>query len=314
MPKVSVGLPVYNGEQYLAESIESILAQSLGDLELIVCDNASTDGTEEICRDYLRRDRRVRYNRQPGNLGAARNFNAAFRLSTGEYFHWQSYDDIALPDFLLRCVQALEAEGSRVSVVFPRWTIIDERGAQVTVEGSDYIWRGQHPHQRFEDLIGNRPNSLLRRCIPVFGVMRRRLLEQTGLLRPYASSDEVLIVELALRGDLRELPEVLFLRRIHPKNYIRANLTAEARIAWFDPSKGRSFPMSRTRLALGYLARALEAPIPPGEKLRCLQAELRWLGRGEWRVIGGEIKIKLRQWITRSTVEHPLRHKFQQPN
>ena len=85
-PKVSVGLPVFNGKRFVAEAIESILAQTFDDLELVISDNASTDGTEEICRAYAEKDERVRYVLNSENLGAAYNYNQTFHLSSGTYF------------------------------------------------------------------------------------------------------------------------------------------------------------------------------------------------------------------------------------
>lgn len=98
-PKVSVGLPVYNGEKYLPQAIKSLLAQTFAEFELIICDNASTDRTQEISRTFTKRDQRIRYHRNPNNLGAAANFNLSFRLSSGEYFKWAA-DDLCAPEFL----------------------------------------------------------------------------------------------------------------------------------------------------------------------------------------------------------------------
>ena len=108
-PRVSIGLPVFNGERYLARAIESVLGQDFRDLELIVCDNASTDRTPEICAAYARRDARVRYFRNPRNLGAGPNYDRCFRLARGEYFKWAAHDDRLAPDYLSRTVAALDA-------------------------------------------------------------------------------------------------------------------------------------------------------------------------------------------------------------
>ena len=96
-PVVSLGMPVFNGERYLATAIESVLGQTFDDFELLLCDNASTDATGDICRSFAGADPRVRYIRNPENLGAHPNFNRAFELATGRFFKWASHDD-ALPD------------------------------------------------------------------------------------------------------------------------------------------------------------------------------------------------------------------------
>jgi glycosyltransferase involved in cell wall biosynthesis len=120
-PRLSVGLPVYNGQNYLADSLDAILSQSYSDFELVISDNASTDATEEICRDYARRDDRIRYIRQPKNLGMAPNHDVVMRESRGEYFKWASHDDLYGTDLLARCVEAL-----RSSCAMPTWPTLTE--------------------------------------------------------------------------------------------------------------------------------------------------------------------------------------------
>src|SRR5262245_56159334 len=115
MPRVSVGLPVFNGKNYVRQSIESILAQTYEDFEFIISDNASTDSTADICREYAARDRRVRYVRQHVNCGLSRNANFVFEQSASEYFKWVSHDDIHAPIFLQRCVEALDQNRSAVA-------------------------------------------------------------------------------------------------------------------------------------------------------------------------------------------------------
>ena len=107
MPRVSIGIPVYNGGRFIKEAIDSILAQTFEDFELILSDNASTDETEEICKEYATLDRRIRYYRNEENLGAAKNYNRVFELSNGEYFKWASHDDLCAPEYLERCIAAL---------------------------------------------------------------------------------------------------------------------------------------------------------------------------------------------------------------
>src|SRR5512141_2931759 len=118
-PRISIGLPVYNGEKYLELTIKSILAQSFTDFELIIADNASTDRTQEICQIYAARDRRIRYLRNEQNLGAAPNHNRVFQLSSGEYFKWSGYDDLIKPDFLAKCIDILDRNPS-VAICMPK--------------------------------------------------------------------------------------------------------------------------------------------------------------------------------------------------
>src|SRR5689334_18309225 len=107
-PKLSVGLPVYNGEAYLRTALESIVTQDYQDFELIISDNASQDGTAAICREYAQRDKRIRYYREEANRGGARNLNRVFELSRGKYFKWAAHDDVCLPGFFRRCVEVFD--------------------------------------------------------------------------------------------------------------------------------------------------------------------------------------------------------------
>lgn len=100
VPRVSIGMPVYNGEPFLKDALDSLLGQSFRDFELILSDNASTDGTEVICRGYAARDQRIRYTRQPANLGAAANFKFVLDEARGKYFMWAACDDTRSPDFI----------------------------------------------------------------------------------------------------------------------------------------------------------------------------------------------------------------------
>ena len=131
-PTLSVGLPVYNGERYLAESLDALLAQTYADFELIISDNASTDRTAEICREYAARDPRIRYVRQPVNVGAGPNHNLLVPLARGTYFKWASHDDLYAPTLLELCVRELEEHPEAV-LAHCREGFIDDAGTMVRV-------------------------------------------------------------------------------------------------------------------------------------------------------------------------------------
>lgn len=110
-PRVTIGVPIYNEEKYLRPALDSLLAQDYGDFELIISDNASTDATEAISQEYAARDPRIRYHRNPTNIGATENFNQALRLSSGgEYFMWAGGHDVWAPTYLSRCLEVLESD------------------------------------------------------------------------------------------------------------------------------------------------------------------------------------------------------------
>ena len=93
-PRISVGMPVYNGEAYIEIAIQSVLDQSFGDFELLISDNASTDRTEEICRDFAAQDPRIVYSRNEENIGAAPNYNRLVDVASADYFRWSNADDV----------------------------------------------------------------------------------------------------------------------------------------------------------------------------------------------------------------------------
>src|SRR5436190_3693526 len=127
IPRVSIGLAVYNGEKYLSQTLDSIVDQTFGDFELVISDNASSDGTEDICRQYAARDARIRYSQSPVNIGLTNNFNRAFRLSSGQYFRWAAADDVFAPTSLERCVDILDKH-SEVVLCYPKTILIDDNG------------------------------------------------------------------------------------------------------------------------------------------------------------------------------------------
>ena len=209
-PRVSVGLPVYNGERFLEETLGSLLAQTYTDFELIISDNASTDRTEEICRIYAAKDKRVRYYRNAKNIGADRNFNRVFELSTGDYFKWASADDLCQPEHLARCLEVLDNDDTIV-LAYPKTRFIDESGKALDLNDPGWDLRSEAAHERLRYVIraGHWVN-------PHYGLIRAEALSKTRLMPNYPGGDYGLLAELSLRGKFVEIPEHLFFRRIHP--------------------------------------------------------------------------------------------------
>lgn len=171
-PRVSIGLPVYNGQDYLSQALDALLAQTYSDFELVISDNASMDDTEEICRQYAARDGRIRYHRSEENLGAAPNFNRAFELSRAEYFKWAAHDDLCGPEYLERTVAVLDGDAS-VVLCHVGTTETDESGTVVRTLAPKPQMGSRHVHERLYDCI----------CVPhpqvmVFGLIRANVLPQ----------------------------------------------------------------------------------------------------------------------------------------
>jgi len=262
-PRVSIGLPVFNGERFVTETIESVLSQTYADLELVISDNASSDGTEALCRRYAERDPRVRYSRADRNFGAAWNYNRVLALSRGELFKWIGHDDRIAPEFVSRCVAALDESGPGAVLCYPRTTLIDEAGAPRGVYPDELELCEPAPWQRLAHLT--RRFNL---CNPVLGLIRRDALSRTRGIGPFVSSDLVLLAELALLGRFVELPEPLLERRVHAGSSRAANRSAREVADWFAPlGRGRRFVWPRGRLFLEILRSVARAPLSRADRL-----------------------------------------------
>jgi glycosyltransferase involved in cell wall biosynthesis len=275
-PVVGIGLAAYNGERYIAAAIESILAQTYGDFELIITDDLSTDATGEICRDYAARDARVRYHRNERNLGSAPNFNRAFSLASGggRYFKWAAQDDLIAPDYLERCVAALD--GDPEAVLCHSWVgVIDEYGRHVGHFASPLERKDSpDPVERFACAVLRHHMAL-----EFYGVIRADVLRTVSPNGGYPRSDSALVAELALAGRFIEIPEPLFLNRDHPGRFMRvAADDLQAAIAWYDKSQAGRTLSPTWRLYRAYFEMVRRRVAGPIERLRCYGHLLQWLG------------------------------------
>lgn len=270
-PRVTLGLPVYDGEPFLEEAIESILAQSFGDFELVLADNASRDRTLEICRAWAERDDRIRVVGSDVNRGASWNFNRLVDLARGEYFKWASDDDVLAPTYLARCIEVLDAR-PEVVLCHADSLIIDAKGRTIREEPWPIDLDRPEADRRFCEVA-----NLNHSCVIVFGLVRTAVLRDTELLGPYTSSDRVLVADLALRGRVFVIPEPLFQNRRHAGQSVWAFPTRRSRRLWFDPTleDRRSFPL--WRVLREFLRVVRRAPIGLVRKARCAAHMLGWL-------------------------------------
>ena len=262
-PLVSIGLPVYNGERFLAQTLDSLLGQTLGDLEIIISDNASTDGTAAICKDYAARDARIRYIRQESNRGAMRNFNFVAQQARGRYFKWAPANDFCDPRLLEKCVRVLESDPGAV-LCHGRTCIVDEDTDEQAPYAGDVSAPDPRPSERFMRVVRS-----LKLNNPLFSVMRLDALRRTPLNRHYFAGDQVLTIELALHGRFVLLPEVLLYRRFGARTWSERLSRTDMRIFYFaDSAVEPGFPQWRRRIDL--VRAVLRAPISRSEKVRTL--------------------------------------------
>lgn len=292
-PRVSIGMPVYNGEAFLKEAIDSILAQTFEDFELIISDNASTDGTQEICEAYAAADRRIRYYRNERNIGGARNFNRVFELATGEYFKWAAHDDICAPEFLKRCVDVLEQNPS-VVLCYAKIKHVDEHGI-VLDENLDEIIQidSAEPQVRFHNLI-NKSFTKVHRGQQLYGVVRASTLAITPLLGSYSGSDLVLLARLALLSQFHEIPEYLFFNRNHRQRASQALSSPYLLTTWFDPTKEGKLVFPKWRIFFEYLHSVNHVPLSLHERIHCYIHLGNWLSK-HWDIMVKEV-LKVPVW------------------
>ena len=271
MPRVSIGLTVFNSERYLEESIQSLLAQTFEDFELIISDNASTDRTKEIALAYAARDSRVRFVRNRMNIGVAGNFNQAFRLSSGEFFKWAAYDDLCARDFLFRCVEVLDRDPD-VVLAYPRTVGIDEHGRATVSHAPGPDLTSPDPAIRFAHIM-RAPFW----ATSLFGLIRAEVMAKTGLMPSNAAGDHVLLAELSLHGRFSEIPGEGFFNRDHPgRAFTKSSIITRAQQV--DPRLGRNpFVLRLTQIG-SYLSVIRRAPLDRRARLRCNRAVARWLG------------------------------------
>lgn len=289
-PRVSIGLPVFNGENYLEEALDSLLAQTCSDFEIVISDNASTDRTEEICRAYLAKDRRIRYYRSEKNFGAAWNFNRVFALSSGEYFKWSAHDDLHTPECLERCVEVLDRDTS-IILCHTKVKVIDNRGRVLETCEARLNTGSPRPQVRFRDLI-----LVKNRCYEALGVIRASVLKTTRLMGNYPVADRVLLGELALRGRFYEVPEYLLFYRSHPVQSVRALPTQHLRAVWFDTSKEGRIVFPEWRAFLEYCLRIKHASLSWRERICCYIYMVEWLRRYRKRM-RGDLVIGAKQFL-----------------
>lgn len=294
-PLVSIGLPVYNGENYLAASLTSLLDQSFTDFEIIVSDNASIDTTAEIVAGFMAADDRVRYVRNDHNVGANPNYNRTVALAQGEYFRWQAHDDRCEPKYLELCLTTMESRPD-VSLVHTATSYIDRNGDPLVplrngfLDPDGFIERlvqdddaipmldSVQPHVRL-DAIANRMTVFF----DIFGLMRTADVRQTMLLPNYYGADKVFLAEMALKGRILRIPDEEFHRRCHANASSRStNLRSLA--GWSDATQ--RFDYYPAHIIKGYLDAISSADLSAGDKRRCRLVLLKRL-RSPYKLIRG---------------------------
>lgn len=273
-PKVTIGVPVFNGENFLELALRSILAQTYEDFEVIVSDNASTDRTPEICEQYASQDGRVLYMRQPANLGAQPNYNLLVGQARGRYFKWAAHDDVLAPTFLQACVDVLDTH-PRVTLAHPRSEVIDAKGETIERYSVHLRTDSDDAGVRFRELLLS-----WHRCYEIFGLFRKSALAQTDLFDTFWGADRTLLQEVALLGPFYEVPEYLFFPRSHPEQSITKLRGKDvARTYWSDMRSQGRIVFPAWNVMFGNLRLVHKADLAIGEKARLCGYVGSWVGQ-----------------------------------
>lgn len=234
-PLCSIGITVFNAERFLEETLQALLNQDYGNLEFVISDNASTDGSSLICKRYADQDPRIRYFRNSKNMGSVWNWNNALSLSQGEYFMWASDHDLWDPGYVRKCIAVLIDD--------PNCVLCYSQARRLDINGNPreelharvdtaHRWA---PH-RFRNTLWN-----LKQCHMIHGVQRTRLSKGLGGFPNAWAMDMAYLTALSLHGKFVQLEEILYFRRDNrPRPEDLPEDVRQFHIAQLDPTRAES--------------------------------------------------------------------------
>lgn len=280
-PRLTIGVPVYNGEAYLDQALSSVVAQDYDDMEIVISDNGSTDGTPDIIAGYLT-DPRVRLVRHHRNRGGVWNVNYLVGEARGQFFKWAYYDDRLRPGYVRTCMDALDAHGSGAVSVHTRVVIIDEHGSFLEERDDDALGLdASTAAARIGNLLGHIAGQL------EFAIHRTDALRRTDVIQPFIGSELAMLTSLLAQGTAIPIHQQLLELRRHPQQYGTDRFSEGA---WYahEHQRGRLLPFTWLNVEL---ARAVtRSRLPAAEKLACLGVIARRWTVPRWRTAAGDFR------------------------
>ena len=251
-PRVSIGLPVYNGERFICSAIETLLSQTFSDFEIIISDNCSTDKTESICRQYAAKDARIRYVRQTENVGITANFRFVLDAAVGKYFMWAAADDRQKPDFIQTLVKILDDNPSFAGAMSDVENH-DETGALLFISRLDDI-RVDKVNENWEKIrlrFFRNPTSNV--FFAIYGLFKRELLlsieiNYKNLLRNLSSSEVPFLAQISLRGGIASVGTPLKIYTRHENSEYHKEITKITKMQNFT----QSLNVSKSLILISY--------------------------------------------------------------
>jgi glycosyltransferase involved in cell wall biosynthesis len=288
-PRVTIGLPVYNGQEHIGRAIESVLAQDYSDFELVICDNASDDSTAEVVRGYAASDSRIKFHENGRNIGQIANMNRVFELGSSEYFRWMGDDDWLEPNYLSKCVEYLDRKPDVIAVTtYIRY--FDDEGNDFYAEYTGRRLESSEAHRRFSRMLWL-IRSDYRYYDPHYSLYRRSAMQQTHLLQDKFATDRLLAAELSLLGPFGHIPECLSHRRRIPSTYD----DKEELYGRNNPDLSGELQPSWARLCGNFNSLVSAAPLTGSQKAACRAAIVRFLIAQELSTLRGRARRAARR-------------------
>jgi len=270
-PSVSVGLPVYNEEQWLGRALDSWLVQDHGDFEIVLANNASTDGTAEICRAYSARDSRIRFTDNPLNIGPTRNHQLVFELSRGDFFVWAGGHDHVHPAFISKTLEVLQKNES-VILCTTRSEFRDEQDVAWRVNKGGFDSRGLPPHERFTRIIQHMVSGGTANMF--YGLYRRDFLSQVLEFKKTIGADVILLSRVALLGEVVQLDDILYYRYVPQNRDSKERLRRHVKLLVGEGGFEPNALMPYLGMLFGYISVIEESSCTPGERQFMYEAVL----------------------------------------
>lgn len=213
-PLVSIGVPVYNDAPWLRNSLDHVLAQDYTNLEIILADDGSTDGSREICREYALRDSRIRLFENKHNLGNLSNHRFVFDVSTGDYFAWGSGHDYYHVSFISKTLEHLQRHPLSV-MCFTQSNFVDESGVVLRETKGGLDMYGLPPAKRFRKIMEHLTSGGTANAF--YGLYRHEILGSKDFLRESGGWDIILLGEMSLLGEITQVNQILYYRVLNRK-------------------------------------------------------------------------------------------------
>jgi glycosyltransferase involved in cell wall biosynthesis len=279
--RVSIGMPVYNGEEFIREALNSIVSQTYQNFELIISDNASADGTEKICLEYAQKDSRIRYVRQLDNRGPAANFQYVLNEAKGEYFMWAAHDDLWGADFVSAGVEALALDQDAVAA-FGRVEYVNQENEIFLIDLPPYGLCNNPYRSTATYLNTNIPDHL------IYALYRRAFLTRHGWNAGVSSPDKNIIFNAVVTGGYMDAP------RMELRIRYRAKTKSELKSIGLRFTRWQGFYMSYL------MASIIWHHFPLSVSMRLLKLLLKYRTPVVHRVLRGVLKEHPgRIWVTK---------------